>query len=129
MTFVELIKEARISSSGIAKIKRDDISASVLDGIRNNFCVYMLECNGEIVYIGKSENIIHRLRQHKYKLNFDYVYIGCMEEQCTYREMLFMESYLIGIAEPILNFSDFTRKTFDSKDIEYLKNNITYIGA
>lgn len=128
MTYEELINKADIVSTGIAKIKYQDISAKILNPIKDEFCVYMLECSNEIVYIGQTENIIHRLRQHKYKLKFDYVYIGCMNRECTYRQMLFMESYLVGIAEPILNFSDFTRQTFKTKELKEILNNITYIG-
>ena len=129
MTFAELIKESKVNSSGILKLKYDDVCSKNLNPLMNERCVYMIECNNEIVYIGQSEVIRYRLMQHKYKLNFDCVYIGCMSEGCSYRDMLFMEAYLIGIAEPVLNFSDFTRKTFESKDIKYLAKHITYIGA
>lgn len=123
------MKEAHINTNGIIKMKREDIGSPSLAAIRDDFCVYLIECENEIVYIGQSENIVYRMMQHKYNLHFDYVYIGVMEDNSSYRDMLFMESYLIGIAEPIFNFSNFTRKTFKNKDFHYVKEHIEYIGA
>lgn len=83
----------------------------------------MLVCNDEIVYIGSSSNVACRLLNHKCRLSFDYVYIGISKDN-TLRDALFMESYLIGIAEPILNFTDYTCKKFKSKSIDYIKRHI-----
>lgn len=124
MTFEELRREANIESiEGIVKVWYSNINKAYLKPLENNNCIYMLVCNDEIVYIGSSTNIVHRLLDHKYKLSFDYAYIGIPEEN-TLRDMLFMESYFIGIAEPILNFTDYTCKKFKSKSIDYIKQHI-----
>lgn len=123
MTYEELKNEAGFYGN-VEKIMYADVTNAKLKHYEKENCVYMLECNGEIVYIGSSTNLPYRLENHKYKLSFDCVYIGCTVGDL--RDMLFMEYYLIGIAEPSLNFSDYTSKTFKSKNYNYIIQNIKY---
>ena len=107
MTYDELKKESGIDFKSVEKIWYSDVTNVKLKHYRNKNCVYMIECDGEIVYIGSSTNTQYRLTSHKYKLSFDCVYVGCVNGDL--RDMLFMEYYLIGLAEPSLNFSDYTQ--------------------
>jgi len=124
MTFNELMKEADIDGNTLYKIWYSDVKKSNFRPLKGEKWVYMLICNEEIVYIGSSTNVVNRLLDHKYRLNFDYLYMGGIDQQKTVRDMLFMESFLIGIADPVLNFTDYTSKNFKCKSIDYIKQHI-----
>lgn len=123
ITYEELRNEAQFSGD-TEKIWYSNVTNAKLKHYKDEYCVYMIECDGEIVYIGSSSNLPYRLESHKYKLSFDCVYIG--RTIGDLRDMLFMESYLIGIAEPSLNFSDYTTKNFKSKNYNYILQHINY---
>lgn len=125
MTYDELRQEAGFDNKDVATIWYSDVTNSKLRPFLNKNSVYMLECENQIVYIGSSTNIPYRLEAHKYKLSFDRVYIGCCG---TYKDMLYMESYLIGVAEPVLNFTNYTSKQFKSRSFSYIKEHIDMEG-
>lgn len=125
MTYDELNKEAKkndVNFENVTRLWYSDVTEGNLRCCHNENCVYMIECNGEIVYIGSTTNLPYRLTNHKYRLSFDCVYVGFVEGDL--RTMLFLEYLLIGIAEPSLNFTDYTSTTFKSKNYNYILQNI-----
>ena len=56
------------------KIQWSDISKS-LGKVRGRYFVYLLISDDEVIYAGRSQCLYERLSQHKYRWEFDSVYL------------------------------------------------------
>jgi hypothetical protein len=59
---------------GEYQIQWSDIS-KVLGKVRGRFFVYLLIKNKEVIYAGRSQCLYERLCQHKYRWEFDSIYL------------------------------------------------------
>ena len=84
---------------GEYQIQWNDIR-KVLGKVRGRFFVYMLIQNKQVIYAGRSECLYERLCQHKYKWQFDSVYLL---EYYQYHECAQAEKKVILHYKPVNN--------------------------
>lgn len=110
------------------KIDKIIASAKPYEIPQNNCGVYLLYSNGEIVYVGKSKNILSRISTHfnchksrggvETKKEFDKVTVI----ECEIDEMDFIERILIDFLLPKYNRDSMTKK--QKRMIEERENRI-----
>jgi predicted GIY-YIG superfamily endonuclease len=81
------------------KIFWDDISQK-LNQLKGRFFVYLLLKGSEVIYVGRSRNLSCRLINHKYKKDFDIVYLA---EFKTYSDLCKAEKKIIKHYSPVGN--------------------------
>ena len=68
--------------------------------VKGRYFVYLLANDDEVVYVGRSLNLYCRLSWHKYRKNFDKVYLAEYE---TYSECCQAEKKIIKYYSPVEN--------------------------
>ena len=82
-----------------AIISRKDITAR-MKSLTGRFFNYILEQNGEIIYIGYSASVFIRLNDHKQLKSFDKITLLEFEDKVTAKEY---EKSLIKFFKPVSN--------------------------
>lgn len=71
-----------------------------INKVKNRYFVYLLINKDDVIYVGRSFNLFSRLSWHKYRKQFDSVYL---EEYKTYAQCCEAEKYLIKYYIPTEN--------------------------
>ena len=68
--------------------------------VKGRYFVYLLLKNDEVIYVGRTYNLLCRLSKHKYSKDFDSIYLAEYE---TYAECCHAEKQITKYYRPIEN--------------------------